>query len=149
MIDNNYSKNQSYISVIEYRNHHTDIETKLIDLKNLFLKHIKIKNELTIKRKFLNTLFGLEFDLKIHSIIEEKILIPLIEHIEKKNLDKIRKNIVIIAPSNIVYEGLSVSIMKAEHDYNIFRVDDLEEISELQIKHETSVIFINPLKIYT
>lgn len=71
-------------SAKEYRNHHTDIETKLTDLKNLFLKHIKIKSDLNIKRKFLNTLFGLEFDLKIHSVIEEKVLIPLIERIEKE-----------------------------------------------------------------
>jgi regulator of cell morphogenesis and NO signaling len=69
-------------SANEYKNHHTDIETKLTDLKNLFLKHIKIKSDLNTKRKFLNTLFGLEFDLKIHSVIEEKILIPLIEKIE-------------------------------------------------------------------
>jgi regulator of cell morphogenesis and NO signaling len=69
-------------STNEYRNHHTDIETKLTDLKNLFLKHIKIKSDLNTKRKFLNTLFGLEFDLKIHSVIEEKILIPLIEKTE-------------------------------------------------------------------
>jgi len=71
-------------SAKEYRNHHTDIETKLTDLKNLFLKHIKIKSDLNIKRKFLNTLFGLEFDLKIHSVIEEKVLIPLIEKIENE-----------------------------------------------------------------
>ncbi len=69
-------------STNEYKNHHTDIETKLTDLKNLFLKHIKIKSDLNTKRKFLNTLFGLEFDLKIHSVIEEKILIPLVEKIE-------------------------------------------------------------------
>jgi regulator of cell morphogenesis and NO signaling len=43
-------------SAKEYRNHHTDIETKLTDLKNLFLKHIKIKSDLNVKRKFLNTL---------------------------------------------------------------------------------------------
>ncbi|OQC37662.1 MAG: Iron-sulfur cluster repair protein ScdA [Bacteroidetes bacterium ADurb.Bin041] len=71
-------------SAKEYRNHHTDIETKLTDLKNLFLKHIKIKSDLNVKRKFLNTLFGLEFDLKIHSVIEEKVLIPLIERIENE-----------------------------------------------------------------
>lgn len=75
----------SSFSAKEYFNHHTDIETKLSDLKNLFLKHIKIKNELNTKRKFLNTLFVLEFDLKIHSIIEEKILIPLVERVENKS----------------------------------------------------------------
>ncbi len=69
-------------SAKEYQNHHTDIETKLTDLKNLFLKHLIIKGDLNTKRKFLNTLFGLEFDLKIHSVIEEKVLIPLMEKIE-------------------------------------------------------------------
>ncbi len=72
-------------SAAEYKNHHTDIETKLTDLKNLFLKHIKIKSDFNLKRKFLNTLFGLEYDLKIHSIIEERILIPLIEKAEAEN----------------------------------------------------------------
>lgn len=71
-------------SAKEYRKHHTDIETKLTDLKNLFLQHLKIKSDLSIKRKFLNTLFGLEFELKIHSVIEENVLIPLIEKIEAK-----------------------------------------------------------------
>lgn len=81
---NNSSIPTTAISVEEYRNHHTDIETKLTDLKNLFLKHISIKNELSAKRKFLNSLFELEFDLTIHSIIEEKILIPLVEKIESE-----------------------------------------------------------------
>lgn len=71
-------------SAEEYRNHHTDIETKLTDLKNLFLKHLPIKNELNLKRKFLNSLFGLEFDLKIHSMIEEKILIPVVARMERE-----------------------------------------------------------------
>lgn len=76
---------QKAFSVDEYRNHHTDIETKLTDLKNLFLKHLKINNELGHQRKFLNTLFELEFDLKIHATIEDKILIPLVERIEKES----------------------------------------------------------------
>lgn len=71
-------------SAKEYKNHHTDIETKLTDLKNLFLQHLIIDGTPNIKRKFLVTLFELEFDLKIHSIIEEKILIPLIERMENK-----------------------------------------------------------------
>lgn len=74
----------SYFSVKEYQNHHSDIETKLSDLKNLFLKHIRIENSLKTKRKFLCSLFGLENDLKLHLLIEEMILIPLIENIEKE-----------------------------------------------------------------
>lgn len=72
-------------SVEEYRSHHTDIETKLTDLKNLFLKHLKTNNELGNLRKFLYTLFELEYELKTHAIIEDEILIPLVEKIEQNN----------------------------------------------------------------
>ena len=69
-------------SAKEYSDHHTDIETKLTDLKNLLLKHISLKYDLSLRRKFLFSLFELEFDLNIHSIIEEKILLPLAGKIE-------------------------------------------------------------------
>ncbi len=72
---NNFSAN-------EYREHHTDIETKLTDLKNLLLKHISLKNDFSLRRKFLFSLFELEFDLNIHSFIEDKILLPLVRKIE-------------------------------------------------------------------
>ncbi len=77
----------SKFSVREYKEHHSDIETKLSDLKNLLLKHIAIKNDLTVRRKFLYSLFELEFDLKIHSMIEEMILLPLIAKVEKQRLN--------------------------------------------------------------
>ena len=72
---NNFSAN-------EYREHHTDIETKLTDLKNLLLKHISLKNDFSLRRKFLFSLFELEFDLNVHSLIEDKILLPLAGKIE-------------------------------------------------------------------
>jgi regulator of cell morphogenesis and NO signaling len=87
LIDSDASFNKSNFSVNEYREHHTDIETKLADLKNLLLKHIVIKNDLTIRRKFLYSLFELEFDLMIHSRIEEMILLPLVEKVEKGRIN--------------------------------------------------------------
>lgn len=80
LIGNKVTK--SNFSANEYREHHTDIETKLNDLKNLLLKHIALKNDLTIRRKFLCSLFELEFDLQIHSIIEEKVLLPIVDKME-------------------------------------------------------------------
>lgn len=88
LLDDQPSYQHNGFSAREYQNHHTDIETKLTDLKNLLLKHIKIKSDLNTMRKFLNTLFDLEFDLKIHSVIEEKILVPLIEKIEQEKKEK-------------------------------------------------------------
>lgn len=75
-------------SVNEYSNHHTDIETKLSDLKNLLVKHVSIKDNFPLKRKIITSLFELENDLAIHSMIEEYILSPLVEQLEKnKNLE--------------------------------------------------------------
>ena len=70
-------------SVEEYQDHHTDIESKLNDLKQLLVKHISLKNDRSLKRKLLANLFELEYDLTIHSVIEELMLIPLVRKIEK------------------------------------------------------------------
>jgi regulator of cell morphogenesis and NO signaling len=75
---------ETKFSVAEYREHHTDIETKLADLKTLLVKHVSLRNQYTGKRKLLFSLFELEYDLNIHSMIEEIMLMPLIRKIEKK-----------------------------------------------------------------
>ncbi len=76
--------NKTQFTVNKYIKHHTDIETKLSDIKNLLLKHISLQNSFTLKRKILNNLFELENELLIHAIIEERILVPLIQEIENK-----------------------------------------------------------------
>jgi len=69
-------------SVNEYQEHHTDIEFKLNDLKELLLKHVPVKNDRVLRRKIIASLCELENDLNIHSTIEETILIPLVSKIE-------------------------------------------------------------------
>ncbi len=76
------ASSETTFSVQDYATHHTDIEAKLNDLKSLFLKHIYVEESYTPRRKFLTSIFELEFDLRIHSIIEEKILVPAIGIIE-------------------------------------------------------------------
>ena len=73
-------------SVKTYCNHHSDIETKIAELKRLLIKHIPITNDNTIRRKLIISLFELEYDLKIHSVLEEKVLIPIITSYEKTKL---------------------------------------------------------------
>ena len=82
---NRIEEENKKFSVKDYRDHHTDIETKLSELRNLLLKHIAIKNDRLIRRKLLFCLFELEYDLNIHSLIEEEILIPLVQMTEFKN----------------------------------------------------------------
>lgn len=64
-----------------YQDHHSDIESKLADLKNLLLKHLHLKG--AIKRKLLYSLIELEFDLSIHSRLEDEVLVPLVLSLEK------------------------------------------------------------------
>ncbi|OGU81891.1 MAG: hypothetical protein A2499_01090 [Stygiobacter sp. RIFOXYC12_FULL_38_8] len=77
----NTEKQEKY-SVSEYQEHHTDIEFKLNDLKELLLKHVPVKNDRVLRRKIITSLCELENDLNIHSTIEETILIPLVSKIE-------------------------------------------------------------------
>ena len=80
------SKRSNYSSK-EYHNHHSDIELKLTDLKNLLLKHISIKRSYAIRRRLLLAIFELSSDLYIHSRIEDTLLIPAglrLERIQKE-----------------------------------------------------------------
>ncbi len=69
-------------SVAEYKEHHNDIEEKLDDLKNLLIKYLPLKNDQQIRRELMFSLLELEYDLNIHSQIEDFILIPLVAKME-------------------------------------------------------------------
>jgi regulator of cell morphogenesis and NO signaling len=73
-------------TVTAYRDHHTDIESKLSELKNLLLKYIPLNKDRAVRRKLLISLFELEHDLTLHSLIEETILIPLVKKFEKTGI---------------------------------------------------------------
>lgn len=83
-------KRKTQYSVLEYKEHHNDIEEKLNDLKNLLIKYLPQKNDQVLRRNLLFSLFELEFDLNIHSKIEDLILIPLVTKMEEhlKNANK-------------------------------------------------------------
>jgi regulator of cell morphogenesis and NO signaling len=70
--------------VSEYKDHHNDIQEKLSDLKNLLIKYLPEKNDQLLRRKLLFSLFELEYDLNIHSQIEDLILIPLVAKMESQ-----------------------------------------------------------------
>ena len=84
-----HPRKETKYSVKEYKRHHGDIEEKLNDLKNLLVKYLPQKNDQAIRRKLLLNLSELEFDLNIHSNIEDLILIPLVTkmelHLKKSN----------------------------------------------------------------
>ena len=75
---------QAKYSVKEYKDQHNDIEEKLDDLKNLLIKYLPQKNDQSLRRKLLLSLYELEYDLNIHSQIEDLILIPLVAKMESQ-----------------------------------------------------------------
>lgn len=75
-------KNKGEHSAAEYKSHHNDIEDKLADLKNLLIKYLPLRNDQSIRRRLLFSLFELEYDLSVHTLIEETILIPLLGELE-------------------------------------------------------------------
>lgn len=88
LLDNELKISDANLSVNQYKEHHSDIETKLSDLKNLLVKHIALKGDFPLKRKIINSLFEFENDLTIHSMIEEHILLPFVEELENnRNLE--------------------------------------------------------------
>lgn len=59
-------------------------------------------------------------------------------------MNKYRRNIVVLEPSKIIFEGLFTSISRVEYNYSFFHVDNLDELSTLMLKHDISVVLINP-----
>lgn len=60
-----------------YKEHHSDIEESLQAFRNMIVEHVQIPTHPSIKRKLLLSIAELEFELKIHSHIENTILTPL------------------------------------------------------------------------
>jgi len=71
-------------SVSEYREHHDDIEEKLDDLRNLLIEYLPLKEGIQMRRILLFKLYELEHDLRIHSRIEDHLLIPLVASMEAR-----------------------------------------------------------------
>lgn len=71
------------ISAHEYSEHHSDVESKLSELRDLLMKHIPLKNDKVLRRKLLLSLFELEANLTIHQLIEDLIVVPTINEREK------------------------------------------------------------------
>lgn len=66
-----------------YERKHTNIEEKLEDLKNILIKYIpEVVTE--DHQEVLLSLFQFEEDLNRHSLIENKILVPLVTTLEQK-----------------------------------------------------------------
>jgi regulator of cell morphogenesis and NO signaling len=70
-----------------YAEEHSDIESKLFDLKNILIKYMSESRDSYLRNQVLNALFKLENDLNDHSRIENMVLVPRIAELEKQLLN--------------------------------------------------------------
>jgi regulator of cell morphogenesis and NO signaling len=71
-------------SIRDIEENHTDVESKLLDLKNIIIKYLNADYDVNRCNTLLTMLFDFEDDLHDHARIENKILIPRVLQIEKK-----------------------------------------------------------------
>ncbi len=76
-------------SILEFEKNHTDVESKLFDLKNIIIKYLPPAKDINLCHTILMELFRLERDLNNHSEIEEKVLIPKIAGMEKSIISSV------------------------------------------------------------
>lgn len=73
-------------SIDKYADDHDNVEDQLYDLKNLLIKYLPPAKDYTLSNSILFELFRLERDLNDHARIEEAVLVPKMQLIEKQIL---------------------------------------------------------------
>jgi len=74
---------KSKYSISDFERGHSNIDEKILDLKNIIIKYLDPAYDTKQCHAFLNALFLFEEDLKDHARIEDKILVPKVREIEK------------------------------------------------------------------
>jgi len=70
-------------SIIEFEETHSDVDSKLLDLENIIIKYLQADYDDNKCNTLLTTLYNFEDDLRDHSRIEDKIMVPKVLLIEK------------------------------------------------------------------
>ncbi len=70
-------------TISDYEAEHENMEEKLFDLKNIFIKYIPEPKDDKLVFQILRELFGLEKELNEHARIEDLILVPKVKAMEE------------------------------------------------------------------
>lgn len=75
-------------SIRNYADHHSDIDEKLFDIKNIIIKYLPPQQDSNLQNTILSELFNLGSELSAHTMIEEKVLIPKVLRMENELLSR-------------------------------------------------------------
>lgn len=79
-----HSGNTGAYHIEQFEENHTNIQEKLNDLKNIIIKYLPGNCPSLQQNEILFDLFLLEDDLNKHTLLEDKILVPLVLQLEKQ-----------------------------------------------------------------
>ena len=72
------------LEIDQFEQNHSNIEDKLADLINIIIKYLPGKLRTADRISMLQDLNALSADLNRHALIEDKILVPFVEYLEKQ-----------------------------------------------------------------
>ncbi len=78
------NRQTSGFAIHEFEKNHTDIEQKLLDLKNILIKYIPEDIVSEYRAQVLCALFDFEKQLSYHTQLEDLVLAPSVKKVEKK-----------------------------------------------------------------
>ena len=78
-----YEKWSKQYSIKVFEREHDNVDEKLFDLKNILIKYFSGNYNQSLCNTVITELSRLENDLKDHTRLENKILIPMVEELEK------------------------------------------------------------------
>ncbi len=82
----NKSNSDNLYNIKKFEHNHTNVEEKLNDLKNIIIKYLPGNYTSDIRMKVLKEIFRIESDLRKHTMVENKLLIPLVAKLEQNNV---------------------------------------------------------------
>ena len=71
--------------ISQFGHNHSNINEKLNDLKNIIIKYLGEEYSLPLRFELLADIYRIEKDLQKHSLIENRLLVPLVEKLEKSH----------------------------------------------------------------
>ena len=72
-------------SISLFEHNHSNINEKLNDLKNIIIKYLDEECSSLVRFELLNNIYNVENDLSKHSLIEDRLLVPLVEKMERNH----------------------------------------------------------------
>ena len=78
-------------TIADFEENHSNVDESLSDLKNIVLQSLPAECDGERRMEVLSNIFHLQEDLRHHTYIEDRVLVPMVEILEKEGPDGFRE----------------------------------------------------------